>query len=201
MKYVKQIKTCSIIHALLAILAGLLFCMRPESANDILITVVCILLIIGGVISLAEFFLGERYLMETKGSMFSGILKLLIGIFLLSHKVTATVFLGFLFSIYILTEGITGIEKSVHLLHAGISGSVLSLILNILVTAAGVVLVFCPWEAVATMSLYIGITLILDGITRLLTVHALKKAGQRFWNSLHRNFDDDSVIDTDYTEL
>ena len=46
-----------------------------------------------------------------------------------------------------------------------------------------------------------GFTLILDGITRLLTVHALKKAGQRFWNSLHRNFDDDSVIDTDYTEL
>lgn len=199
MELFKQLRTISIANAVITLLSGLLLCLWPENANSLIVTLICIFIIFNGIINLLEFFLELRYHSLNKGGLLIAVLKILFGIYLFTHKNILSAFLGIFFSVYIVMEGCNGIEEAYRLFRYKVRGSLISLILSIIIMVSGIVFLFNPLSAAETMMVYIGITLIIDGISRIISIFAVQKAGKEVWDILYNPEHD--AIDEDYREL
>ena len=199
MKFIKQVKTVSLLNAILLLIAGILCCFWPKEANSVIVVVVCVLVILSGIVNMIEFVIEEKYLIQNKGNLILAILKILLGIYLFSNKAIVSTFLGIIFGIYIIAEGCNSFEEGVRLCRFKASGSILCIILSIFITIFGIMLLFDPIEASSTMTLYIGISLIADSINRFITLYTINKAGKEIKSAFYGI--DKDVIDVDYKEL
>lgn len=199
MKFIKQVKTASLINAILLLLAGILCCFWPKEANSIIVVAVCILVILSGVINLAEFIFEIKYHIQDKGNLILAILKILLGIFLFSNKAIVSTFLGIIFGIYIIVEGCNSFEEGMRLYRFRVSGSLLCIILSAFIVTFGILLLFDPIDASSTMTLYIGISLIADSINRFITLYTIQKAGKEIKSAFYGI--DKDIIDVDFKEL
>lgn len=199
MKFIKQLKTVSLLNAILLLIAGILCCFWPNEANSIIVTVVCILVILSGVVNMVEFVIEEKYYIFNKGSLILSILKILLGVYLFSNKAIVSTFLGIIFGIYIIVEGCNSFEEGTRLCRYKASGSILCIIMSIFITIFGVMLLFDPIEASSTMTLYIGVSLIADSINRFITLYTIQRASKEIKSAFYGI--DQDVIDVDYKKL
>lgn len=199
MRFVKHIRNATLVNAILLLMAGILFCLWPKSANDFIVIMICILIILNGIINLIEFLIGNAYQIQNKGNLILAILKVCLGIYLLYHQNVLSTFLGIIFGIYIIAEGCSAIEQALILLRLKVPGYIFSLILSFIIVIFGILLLFNPNDAIETMMFYIGISLIIDSMNCLISLYTIKKAGKEIWNELYGN--DKDVIDVDYRKL
>lgn len=199
MRFVKHIRNATLVNAILLLMAGILFCLWPKSANDFIVIMICILIILNGIINLIEFLIGNAYQIQNKGNLILAILKVCLGIYLLYHQNVLSTFLGIIFGIYIIAEGCSAIEQALILLRLKVPGYIFSLILSFIIVIFGILLLFNPNDAIETMMFYIGISLIIDSMNCLISLYTIKKAGKEIWNEIYGN--DKDVIDVDYRKL
>ena len=191
MNYFKRLGWITVISAILMMLAGILFCVRPFAATESLTMVIGIMMIGNGVVTILHYF-SSRALSGffLKGSLARGILLIIIGIFILTHvDFTVTVF-SYIFSLYIIVDGISGVESSFLLKNLGASNWIVNLILSLLLIAAGVYMLFNPSSAVATASMWIGLILIVDGFESIVLVTRIRSMGDRFYRSMRDMVDE-----------
>ena len=191
MNYFKRLGWITVISAILMMLAGILFCIRPFAATESLTMVIGIMMIGNGVVTILHYF-SSRALSGffLKGSLARGILLIIIGIFILTHvDFTVTVF-SYIFSLYIIVDGISGVESSFLLKNLGASNWIVNLILSLLLIAAGVYMLFNPSSAVATASMWIGLILIVDGFESIVLVTRIRSMGDRFYRSMRDMVDE-----------
>ena len=191
MNYFKRLGWITVISAILMMLAGILFCIRPFAATESLTMVIGIMMIGNGVVTILHYF-SSRALSGffLKGSLARGILLIIIGIFILTHvDFTVTVF-SYIFSLYIIVDGISGVESSFLLKNLGASNWIVNLILSLLLIAAGAYMLFNPSSAVATASMWIGLILIVDGFESIVLVTRIRSMGDRFYRSMRDMVDE-----------
>lgn len=199
MKFIKQVKTVSLLNAVMLLLAGVLCCFWPKEANSVIVVAVCVLVILSGIINMTEFVIEEKYHVQNASNLILSILKILLGIYLFSNKAIVSTFLGIIFGIYIIVEGCNSLEEGIRLFRFKASGSILCIILSIFITVFGIMLLFDPIEASSTMSFYIGISLIADSINRFITLYTIGKAGKEIKSAFYGI--DKDIIDVEYKEL
>lgn len=191
MNYFRRLGWITVISAILMMLAGILFCVRPFMATETLTKVIGIMLIGNGVLTILHYF-SSRALSGffLKGSMARGVLLIIIGIFVLTHvDFTLNVF-SYIFSFYIIVDGISGMENAFLLNTLGARNWFVNLILSGLLIVAGVYMLFNPSSAVATASMWIGLILIVDGFESIVLVTRIRSMGDRFYRSMRDMIDE-----------
>lgn len=88
-------------------------------------------------------------------------------------------------------------ENASQLRWAGVNGWMLNMILAVVITAAGVIMLFKPISAASSAAIFVGIILIVNGITELFTIYQLKKIGKEFYRTVKDMKDeiDGNIID------
>ncbi len=104
-----------------------------------------------------------------------GVVKCVLGIFILTHAGTLLTMLTYIFSIFVLMGGFHSIEGAMQLRKAGIPGWGANAILSAVIIGAGVFMLFFPFSAIDTAILVVGVILVIDGATELFTSFQMKK--------------------------
>ncbi|MDO5344690.1 MAG: DUF308 domain-containing protein [Lachnospiraceae bacterium] len=184
MEFLKKLRMNAVINGVLTILMGLLFLIFPYSASNTVAVIAGIVVLCIGIFDILRYFTAGGYSYYVHGSLFMGVVKCVLGIFIFTHTDTMVALFSYVFSIFIIVSGVTCMENSVQIKQAGVSGWLLTMVLSVLVTAAGIAMLFYPIEAASTAAFLIGIVLLVDGATELLTLYQLKRIRKDFFRAL-----------------
>ena len=178
MKKVQQMSLITIIIAVLMIIQGIMFCVRPVETSKIAIDFVAILFLVVGVLDIYG-----HYKYKTLDVVFNrngallGILEIVIAIFMFTQKAITAAMFSYLFSLYILFTGIEMCEYSLTMKKVGIDGWLMFMIFSIILIIDALIMLFSPVGlAFETLTMWISISLIFTGISLL--VGALRFKGQ-----------------------
>ena len=114
MKMFKKIKTDMWINIFMILLIGILFIVRPQDSLEVTAIIAGIVIFVNGVFDLI-YYLRVWTDFYSRGSLFEGIMKCVLGIFIFTHAGITTVLFSYVFSIYIIINGIICMETAIYM--------------------------------------------------------------------------------------
>lgn len=197
MEIIKKIRLNRMINAVITIIIGILFCVNPYGASNTIAVVSGIMILCSGVFDIVRYIMTGRYTYFLRGSLFTGVLKCILGLFILTHTSAMVALFTYIFSIFIIVNGVTCIEYAGQLARAGVTGWIVNMFLAVLITGAGIIMLFHPIGTAVTAAVFLGAVLIADGATEIFTIYRMKKIGKEFYRTLKDMKDeiDGNIID------
>lgn len=161
-----------IISAVVMIVLGILFCVLPEQSLNTLEIVVSGLLIFIGMVNIFAFSFAPGFSREG-GILFLGIISLGLGVFIIF--VPSSLILGL--GLYTGFIGIKRVMLATNLKAVGDRNWWVDLAVGILVFVLGVLLIVlrCTNLAINAVMIYMGVSLLLEGILDLVMLFAFKR--------------------------
>lgn len=101
MKMIKKIKMDMWINVFMLLLIGIVFIVRPQDSLEVAAMIAGEVILANGIFDLIYYF---RVWVDfySRGSLFEGIMKCVLGIFIITHAGITTVLFSYVFSIYII---------------------------------------------------------------------------------------------------
>lgn len=178
-----------IIMSVLLCLFGLLLMIKPDFSVRFVVCAIGILLLAVAVVKLITYFctpVGARLSLD----LMLGIALIVLGIIVLTKAQQTVSVLFILIGIPILADGIVKLQNAVEAKRADVTVWWIMLIFALLSVAAGVLLIFRPYDSVKALTVLMGAGLFIEGIMNLFAFYLLKKTVTR-----------DDVIEIDGKDL
>ena len=156
-----------IIMSALFCVIGLVLMLVPETAFTWLGRLLGLSMIVFGGIKLVGYFSRDLFRLAFQYDLAFGILLVVLGILTLSHPNDTMGFLAVILGIPVLADGLFKIQIALDSRRFGIRRWWLILILAVLTCVVGIVLVFRPAVGILVMTMFMGVSLLLDGILNL----------------------------------
>ena len=156
-----------IIMSVLFCVIGLVLILVPETVFTWLGRLLGIFVIVFGGIKLVGYFSRDLFRLAFQYDLAFGILLVVLGILTLSHPNDTMGFLAVILGIPVLADGLFKIQIALDARRFGIRRWWLILILAALTCVVGIVLVFRPAVGILVMTMFMGVSLLLDGILNL----------------------------------
>lgn len=175
-------------------LLGLVLILWPETSAITVCWLLGALCLALGVCQIARYCrlgaLGVLFRFDLGG----GILGVLAGLLLLLHPAGALMVLPVIGGFYILVEGVFTLQAAVELQRFGLPRWGLTLGLGVLDLLLGFLLILDPFEGAAALMIYLGISLLVTGVSGIYTVISAARA---FQSDGHRRIIDAQWRDVD----
>lgn len=184
-----------IITSILDLILGILFLVVPNTSGNVLCIIAGWFFIIGGIVCIAFYF--------SYGPLFGGhalvlgIAMTFAGIFCLCNPEVVQGLLTFIFGVFIIIDGSASVADSIECARAHIAGWPIMLALSLIIVVFGVLSVFGPYN---TVMMFIGISLIIDGICGLVLAFKFSRCVHEAKTYMVNHFRNDDPIDVDYKE-
>ena len=156
-----------IIMSVLFCVIGLVLILVPETVFTWLGRLLGISIIVFGGIKLVGYFSRDLFRLAFQYDLAFGILLVVLGILTLSHPNDTMGFLAVILGIPVLADGLFKIQIALDSRRFGIRRWWLILILAALTCVVGIVLIFRPAVGILVMTMFMGVSLLLDGILNL----------------------------------
>ena len=167
---IKAAKTGYIILSSLLCVFGLLLIIFPTISLRVLTPILGIMLIIFGIAKIAGYFSKDLYRLAFQFDLQFGIVMLVLGIIILVRPFAAINVFLILIGITILTEGLFKIRTAFDTRQFGLSYWWMILVLAIITGIVGVLIVICPTESAVILTVFLGISLLSEGLLNLCVV-------------------------------
>lgn len=169
MKFFNKLRTNLIANAVLTILIGIFFIINPGGTGRLIAIAAGILILISGIVDIVRFLTAGTRDASSGGSLIIGIVKLVLGIIILTHTGAMLTLLIYLFAIYVLIGGIISLQGAIRLRQEQIAGWGAHMVLAVIIVAAAVFMLLFPFAVVNTAIMVSGIILVADGVIELAT--------------------------------
>lgn len=171
-KFLKNQKVKTIVLSSILIIFGLLFCVLPNSSINYLEIVLSTLFIVYGIICLLGFTCSPRELREPL-LLLESIIFMVVGVLIDFFPSLFVIAIG----IIITVGGIKEILNAINIKFIGEKNWWINVVIGIIFAALGLTIIILSGTNVASMivSIFLGVTLILDGICYLLLLFAFKR--------------------------
>lgn len=177
-KLLKKLKKNVVISAVLCILLGLVLAIWPGMSMHIVCIAVGSVLIIGGLMRLAESFLARDGSMYTQMNMIVGIVFTVVGIWIVIKPDKVLAIIPIIMGIVIALHGLNNIRQAITLCRDKYDKWWVALILGGLTVGFGALLIFRPFAALDTAVTLIGIFLVYDGVSDLWIVSRISRTAR-----------------------
>ncbi|MCC8082187.1 MAG: DUF308 domain-containing protein [Lachnospiraceae bacterium] len=167
MEFFNKIKTNMILNAVLTILIGIFFIINPGGTGRLIGVAAGIVILISGIVDITRFLAAGTRDLYSNGSLIIGVVKLVIGIVILTHTGAFLSLPIYLFGIYVLIGGINSMSSAIRIRQAGIPGWAGHAVLAAAIIAAAVFMMLFPFAVVNTAIMVSGVILIADGVIGL----------------------------------
>lgn len=171
-KIINKFTNSIIFVSIISIIIGLLFIIYPDISIKTIGIIIAIYMIIHGII-LCIFNFQTRDIFYPIDSLFGGIILIILGIVIILKPTHLTSLLTIILGVYILASSITNIRLSIDLKDEDIPW-ILMLIIGIIDLLAGLVIIINPFEASISLTIFIGIMLIVHAICNITDIFTLK---------------------------
>ncbi len=167
-KLFKRAKTGGIILSVLIILLGLLLVVFPTGSIEFVTTIIGIGMLVWGIGKLIGFFAG-RDIIAVRFDLAGGLMLTLLGTVILFNPAGMAGFILSITGIAILVDSIFKIQSALAAKRAGMPRWQVVLIPAIIACVGGVLIVFNPFGAARLLVRVIGVSVIVSGITNLIS--------------------------------
>lgn len=171
----KRAKTSGIILSAAIIILGILLMVFPTGSIEFVTTVIGIGMLVWGIGKLVGFFI-SRDVIAVRFDLAGGLLLTLLGIFVMMNPAGLAGFVLSMTGIAILVDSIFKIQSALSAKRAGLPRWQAVLVPAIIACIGGVLIVFNPFGAARLLVRVIGISVIVSGITNLISAICITQA-------------------------
>ena len=172
----KRFRRLSLVISFCMLALGIVMVIWPEISAVAVCCVLGIICLATGIYEMVRYFnLGFAGLFF-RFDLTLGICSILAGILLLLHPAGAAALLPFAAGLYIITGSVFDIQSSVEMRRLGIGNWWLSMVMGVVSTIFAFFLLLNPFQGVAALMVFIGISLIVGSIQNLYPVHCISSA-------------------------
>ena len=198
MKMLKKIKTDMWINVFMMLLIGILFVVRPQGSLEVTAIIAGAVIFVNGIFDLIYYFRvwADFY---SRGSLFEGIMKCVLGIFIFTHAGITTVLFSYVFSIYIIINGIICMETAIYMQRAFEVNCGKYVILSCLVVLGGIIMMFFSPNTVKMAAIMTGIIFIINAVIDGVILYRIHKISRQCAEKIQDTVDELSgnIIDED----
>lgn len=169
----KHFKTSYIWVSLGYVILGAIFLIRPELSLNMLCYAFGTLTIVYGIVHLITYFVKDRMVSVFRYDMVIGIIAVALGIFILICPQLVINILPLLIGIFIVLSSVMKVQNAVDLKRTEHPRWWLFLIFALISVALGVTLILNPFESATLLIMFIGGSLLADGIMSLWSMLSL----------------------------
>ena len=166
----KTAKIGYIVSSVLFVIFGLMLMIFPEISLSTIGTLIGCAMIVFGIFKVIGYFSKDLFRLAFQYDLAFGILLGVLGVIILMRPEKMMRVLCVALGIAILTDGLFKIQIAVDSKTFGIGRWWLIMIAALLTVSIGLMLIFRPADAAITITMMVGIALILDGLMSLITV-------------------------------
>lgn len=177
-KLLKKLKTNVVISAILCILLGLVLAIWPGMSMHIVCIAVGSVLIIGGLVRLADSFVTRDGSMYTQMNMIVGIIFTVVGIWIVIKPEKVLAIIPIIMGIVIALHGLNNLQQAIALCRDKYDKWWVALILGFITVGFGALLIFRPFAALDTAVTLLGIFLVYDGVSDLWIVSRISRTAK-----------------------
>jgi uncharacterized membrane protein HdeD (DUF308 family) len=163
------------ISGILLIVLGVMCILKPAETLFNAAVLLGILAVLSGIAKMVFTFQTEKFLPNSGTRMLTSLLQILVGIIILSHKFFVAISLPMVFSLWVIFEGVTLAVQSFDYKKSKFSSWWVLLLLGIAVILLGILALRNLNVAGKTLSLMIGIGIIVSGLGNLFALTGIKQ--------------------------
>ena len=171
----KTAKTGYIIISILMCILGITLIIFPQFSASVLGTLCGVMFLAFGIVKLVGYFSKDLFRLAFQFDFEFGILLMVLGIILLVHPGGLVNFICIAFGIAVLGDGLFKIRIASDAKKFGIEKWWISFTAAIISSILGLILIFRPGEGSTFLMIFLGITLLAEGILSLSTVITMVK--------------------------
>lgn len=175
MKTLNKVKISIWINALSAIVIGILFLINPQESFQIITILAGIIITFTGIVDFIYYFSGWLDVYFMKNTLLSGILKCVLGIFVLTHISMMTTFFSYIFSLYIIISALYCFEAYTFIKSMISYSLTFDYVVVTILIFTGFAMFFLAPSTVISSSFVIGILFLINGISNLFIVFRLTR--------------------------
>jgi|GEM_PF-5634353 len=198
MGYFKRVSLIHGISGVLMVIAGIMTAIEPHVTAEALVFVIGAMLILDSLMTLANYAINRRLaVMFDHTGILLGIMRFVIGIFMMTHLREMTTVFTYFFSIFILVAGIAHLEEGFLMVRLRARGWLIALILSALLIADAIFMIMNPQSALTTAGIWAGLSLMFEGIVSIYIAYHIRTMGSGLYNlarniilELQRDMDD-----------
>ena len=194
-KALQEFRWSFIITALVFIALGLLLILRPNLARELLAYAVGGALAVYGLFNILSFLFAKDRTLSFE--LVIGVITAAVGIFILASPGTVLNIIQIVLGLAIIIDSLLGIKRAFTLRELGLGswGAILSL--SILTSILGILFVMHQVLFGCALMVVIGIILLYQGVSDLITVIRISVIGNRMKKNLELSVRDEIVLDPD----
>ena len=156
------------LSGILLVVMGVLFLSSPTTTMVTLSDLLAVVMLVDGIIDMATYFTAKDFVYGAGWVLLDGVLTTIAGLFLQFNRTAAVLAVPILFSLWILTTGITHTVRAFGFRRLGSFGWGWLCTLGVLEILAGVLTLFEPITAMVAISVILGVVLLLKGVSTTL---------------------------------
>ena len=198
MKMIKKIKMDMWINVFMMLLIGILFVVRPQDSLEVAAMIAGAVIVANGIFDLIYYF--QVWVdFYSRGSLFEGIMKCVLGIFIITHAGITTVLFSYVFSIYIIINGIICIETAIYMQRAFEVNCRKDVILSCFVVVGGIIMMFFSPNTVKVAAIMTGIIFIINAVIDGVILYRIHRISRQCGGKIQDAVDELSgnIIDED----
>ena len=198
MKMLKKIKTDMWINVFMMLLIGILFIVRPQDSLEVTAIIAGAVIFANGIFDMV-YYLRVWADFYSRGSLFEGIMKCVLGIFIFTHAGITTVLFSYVFSIYVIINGIICMETAIYMQRAFKVNCGKYVILSCFVVLGGIIMMFFSPNTVKTAAIMTGIIFIINAVIDGVILYHIQKISRQSVGKIQDAVDELSgnIIDED----
>jgi len=160
------------------IFLGFTCIMQPIATLATFAWILGLIVLISGISTLLNWFSMKRYFLQSGSILFSAIIQIIIGIIFLNHGEGLMTLMSYIFSFYLLIEGINLAFRSFDYKKVGYKGWMVNFILGIVTAILGLLSLKTPIAGGAAIGALIGIGFISAGVVYISALVAVNRFGK-----------------------
>jgi uncharacterized membrane protein HdeD (DUF308 family) len=179
MRTLKNVRPDYLVRAIVLIVVGLVLAIWTAASLDVMARALAVLLFVIGAVLVITYLVRKEKNFAISGGFVAGIIIAAIGAWIFVNPGTFTDFIPKLFGIFIMVSGLSNLVQTFSLIKYKSNKWWVSFIIALLTLGLGGFLFFNPTDAKEIAVTVIGIFLIVDGVTNLITTLLVGSAAAR----------------------
>ena len=181
--YLRSVKWSLLLIGIINIVLGVTMVIYPDTASDVVVKVMGALLAIFAIVTIFGYLVDKKKGLTAYTSLVVGAFMLIIGALLFFDPARFEEFLGYIFAVLMLVQGVNLIVEGFATSKYKASHWVQTLIMGLICVALAIVIFINPFNTVRALMLMTGISMIISGVLCIIVagrigsaVHTMNKA-------------------------
>ncbi|MFQ9511661.1 MAG: HdeD family acid-resistance protein [Lachnospiraceae bacterium] len=174
MDILKDFRKHFLVTSLLLIAIGIFLLMKPATALNLVCYALGAVIIVYGLFKMICYLMNREYSFF-QYDLFTGIIALLLGVFLLVKPHVLASVLPVVLGIFLFLDGVMKLQNALDLKKSDYDKWWSILVFSLILGVLGILLLFNPFSAITTVVMVIGASLVADGIINLISTYCISK--------------------------